>query len=131
MRSDMAGEVFSCLVADVFHTVAPLNQRHTLGGETLKFDRADFAAILVALAVFLRLLIIVEFTFDTLVGAVEEIDSRPQEIPEVGFKAGIAQARDECVEDVGDGGSDNAGFGVAVSGRVRPGRGGSREVGAR
>jgi hypothetical protein len=42
---------------------------------------------------------------------VEEIDGRPQEIIEVGFEAGLAQARDERVEDVGDGGSDDTGVG--------------------
>jgi hypothetical protein len=110
VRSGVAGEVFGGLVAEVFHAVAPLDQRHTLGGKTLQFDRADFGAVLVALAALLRLLIVVEFTFDALVGAVEEIDGRPQEILEVRFEAGFAQARDESVEDVGDGGRDDAGL---------------------
>src|ERR1700678_1876836 len=41
----------------------------------------------------------------------EEIDGRPQQVVEVGFEAGFAQARDEGVEDVGDGGCDDTGFG--------------------
>ena len=45
------------------------------------------------------------------IGAVEEVDGRPEQILEVGFEAGIAQGRDEGVEDVGDGASDGAGFG--------------------
>ena len=111
VRSGVAGEVVGCLVAEVFHAVAPLDQRHALGSETLQFDRADFGAILVALAALLRLFVVVEFAFDALVGAVEEIDGRPQEVLEVRFEAGFAQARDEGVEDVGDGGSDDTGFG--------------------
>ena len=46
------GEVVGRLVAKVFHTVASLDQRHALGCDTLQFDRADFGAILVALARF-------------------------------------------------------------------------------
>ena len=111
VRSGVASEMFRRLVAEVFHAVAPLDQRHALGGETLQFDRADFGAVLVALAALLRLFVVVEFAFDPLVGAVEEIDGRPQEVLEVGFEAGFAQARDEGVEDVGDGGSDVTGFG--------------------
>ena len=111
VRSGMAGEVVGRLVAEVFHAVASLDQRHALGREALQFDRADFGAVLVALAALLRLLVVVEFAFDPLVGAVEEIDGRPQEILEVGFEAGFAQARDEGVEDIGDGGSDDTGFG--------------------
>ena len=111
VRSGMAGEVFGGLVAEVFHAIAAFDQRHALGGETLQFDRADLGAILVALAALLRLLVVVEFAFDPLVGAVEEIDGRPQQVLEVGFEAGFAQGRDEGVEDVGDGGSDDTGFG--------------------
>ena len=111
VRSGVACEVVGRLVAEVFHAVASLDQRHALGSEALQFDRADFGAILVALAALLRLLVVVEFAFDALVGAVEEIDGRPQQVLEVGFEAGFAQARDEGVEDVGDGGSDDTGFG--------------------
>jgi hypothetical protein len=90
VRSGVASEVFGCLVAEVFHAVTPLDQRHALGGETLQFDRADFGAILVTLAALLRLFVIVELAFDALVGAVEEIDGRPQQVLEVGFEAGNA-----------------------------------------
>ncbi len=110
VRSGVTCEVVGRLVAEIFHAVAPLDQRHALGSETLQFDRADFGAVLVALAALLRLFVVVEFAFDAFVGAVEEIDGRPQEILEVGFEAGFAQARDECVEDVGDGRGDDTGF---------------------
>ena len=106
VRSGVACEVFGGLVAEVFHAVTPLNQRHALGSETLQFDRADFGAVLVALAALLRLFVVVEFAFDPLVGAVEEIDGRPQEVLEVGFEAGFAQGGDKGVEDVGDGAGD-------------------------
>ena len=111
VRSGVAYEVVGCLVAEIFHAVTPLDQRHALGSETLEVDRADFGAILVALAALLRLFVVVEFALDALVGAVEEIDRRPEQILEVRFEAGLAQACDKCVEDVGDGGSDDAGFG--------------------
>ena len=39
----------------------------------------------------------------------EEIDSRPQEIVEVGFEARVAETDDEGVEDVGDGTGGDAG----------------------
>ena len=91
--------------------VAALDQRHALGGEALQFDRADLGAILFALAAPLRLLVVVELALDPLVGAVEEIDGRPQEVVEVGFEAGVAQSCDQGVEDIGDGASDGAGFG--------------------
>ena len=41
-----------------------------------------------------------------LVGAVEEVHRRPQEIVEIGFETGFAQRRDESVEDVGERASD-------------------------
>src|SRR5258708_23745350 len=110
VRSGMAWEVVGRLVAEVFHAVTPLDQCHALGRETLEFDRADFGAILIALAALLRLFVVVEFAFDALVGAVEEIDGRPQEVLEVGFEAGFAQARDKGIEDVSDGGRDDKGF---------------------
>ena len=89
VRSGVACEVVGGLVAEVFHAVAPLDQRHALGSETLQFDRADFGAILVALAALLRLLVVVEFAFDALVGAVEEIDGRPQAGPRGRVRGGF------------------------------------------
>ena len=78
------------LVAEEFHDIAAFDQTHALGGETLQLDRADLGAVLVALAALLRLLVVVEFAFDPLVGAVEEIDGRPQEVLKVGFEASFA-----------------------------------------
>ena len=59
----------------------------------------------------LRLLVVVEFALDPVGGAVDEIDSRPEQIFEVGFEASVAQGDDEGVEDVEDGAGDCLGFG--------------------
>ena len=72
--------------------VAAFDQRHALGDEALQFDRADLGAILILLAALLCLFVVVEFAFDPLVGAMEEIDGRPQQVLEVGFEASFAQA---------------------------------------
>ena len=57
------------------------------------------------------MLVIVELAFDPRIGAVEEIDGRPQQDLEVGFETGVAQGRHERVEDVSDGANDVARFG--------------------
>ncbi|BDD66291.1 hypothetical protein Sj15T_13120 [Sphingobium sp. TA15] len=41
----------------------------------------------------------------------EEIDGTPEQIVEVGFKAGVAECGDEGVKDVGDGGGNHVAFG--------------------
>ena len=91
--------------------VAAFDQRHALGDEAFEFDRADLRAVLLLLAAPLRLLVVVEFAFDPVDGAVEEIDRRPEQVLEVGFEARVAQRRDQRVEDVGDGAADGVGFG--------------------
>ena len=88
VRSGVANEVFGGLVAEELHGVAALDQGHALGGEALQFDRADFGAILVALAALLRLFVVVEFALDPFVGAVEEIDGRPQQVLEDRVRGG-------------------------------------------
>ena len=57
------------------------------------------------------MLIVVQFAFDPLSGAVKEVDGRPEEIVEVGFEARVLQRRDQGVEDVGDGAGDAVAFG--------------------
>ena len=110
-RSGLALEVVGGLVAHQFEGVAAFDQGLALGEETLQFDGFDLAAILLALAAALRLLVVVEFALDPVGGAVEEIDGRPEEIVEVGFKARVCQGGDQGVEDVGDGAGDAAAFG--------------------
>ena len=84
-------EVFGGLVAEEFHDIAAFDQSSSpSASQTLQFDRADLGTILVALAALLRLLIVVEFTFDP--GSLarwKSIDGRPQQVLEVGFEAGF------------------------------------------
>jgi hypothetical protein len=61
--------------------------------------------------------IVVEIALYAVNGTVEEIDSRPQHVLEVGFEACVTEGRDQRVEDVGDGAADGVGF------RQRPGVG--------
>ncbi len=74
-------------------------------------------AVLFPLAAALRLLVVVEFALDPVDGAVEEVDGRPEQVVEVGFEAGVAEGRDQGVEDVGDGAGDD----VALRERSRIG----------
>ena len=99
----VALEVFGCLVAEEFDGVAAFDQRHALGDEALQFDRTDFGAVLFLLASPLRQFVAVEFAFDPLGGAVEEIDGRPQQVLEVWFETGFAQASRSGRQNVGDG----------------------------
>jgi hypothetical protein len=39
----------------------------------------------------------------------EQVDGRPQQVLEIGFEARVRKRRDERVEDVDDGSSDDAG----------------------
>src|SRR6266849_6783818 len=48
-----------------------LLEKKNIGSETLEFDRADFGAILVALAALLLNFVVVQFALDALVGAVD------------------------------------------------------------
>src|SRR6185312_14740280 len=66
-----------------------------------QLDRADFGAILVTLAALLRLFVVVQFAFDATVGAMEEIDGRPQQVFGVGFVLqGAVAVKLEFGEDV-------------------------------
>jgi hypothetical protein len=87
--------------------------------EAFQFDRADFGAVLLALAAPLRLFVVVELALDPVDGAVEQVDGRPQQIVEVGLEARVAQRRDQGIEDVDDGAGDDVAFGK------RPGSGSS------
>jgi len=76
------------------HAVAALDHHLTFGGEAFEFDRADLRAVLFLLAMLLRLLVVVEFSFDPACGAVEEVDGRPEQVVEVGFEARVTERRD-------------------------------------
>ena len=45
------------------------------------------------------------------IGAVEQVDRRPEQVLEVGFEASVAQSRDQGVEDIGDSTRDGVAFG--------------------
>ena len=82
-----------------------------LGQQPLQFDRADFRSVLLGLAALLRLLVAVEFAFDPVGGAVEQVNLGPQQVFEVGLQAGVGEGGDQGIEDVGDRGADSALFG--------------------
>ena len=65
----------------------------------------------------LRLLVIVEFAFDPVSGAVEEIDGRPEQIVEIGFEARVGKRGDQGVENIGDGAGDAIALGQGA--RIR------------
>src|SRR3546814_15293646 len=83
----------------------------------LEFDRAYFAAVLLALERALCQLILVEFALNPFAGPVENIDDAPEQIPETGLDAGIDEAARQGLEDVGEGAP-----GKSVA-RERPGGG--------
>ena len=91
------------MVAEQFHAVATLDRRPPFNYEALDLHRPDLRAVLFLLAAALSLLIVVELALDAGSAAVEEIDSRPEQVLEVGLEASVAQCGDEGVEDVGEG----------------------------
>ena len=105
--------MFGGLVAEELHAVPALDAAEVCPSAVgaLQFDRADLRAILFALRSPLRLLVVVEFPLDAADGAVEGVDSRPEQVLEVGFEAGVAKGDDQGVEDVGDSAGDDAALG--------------------
>lgn len=104
-------ELLSRQIAEQLHGVAAFDQSDAFGGEPLQFDGSHLRSILLALAPLLRFFVVVEFALDAAPGAMEEIDGRPEEIFEVGFKPCVAQARHERIKDVGDRACDGLGVG--------------------
>jgi hypothetical protein len=104
----MALEEVGGVVAEEFHGVAPFDEGQALCQQALKLDRADFRAVLLLLAALLGALIVVEFALHPASGAMEQVDSGPPQVIEVGFEAGVTQRRDQGIEDVGDGATDEA-----------------------
>lgn len=98
---------FDRLVAEEFQAVAALDQRDALSSEALEFDRSHFRAVLLALALMLRLLVVVELAFDAIDGAMEQVDRRPEQIVEVRLKPRAVQGRNQGVEDVRDRAGDD------------------------
>ena len=107
----MALELIGGDIAEEFHGVAAFNQGLTLCRQALQLDGFHLGAILFALPPTLALLVVVQRAFDPVGGAVEEVDGGPEDLAEVGLKAGVAQSRDKGVEDICDGTGDSVAFG--------------------
>ncbi len=58
---------------------------------------------------------VVEFAFDPVGGAVEQVDGGPEQVFEVGFEARVGQGGDQGVEDVGQRGADGASSGSGLA----------------
>ena len=119
------------LIAEQFQAVAALDQRDAFGRQALEFDRSHFRAVLLALALALRLLVVVELAFDAVSGTMEQVDGRPEQILKVRLEPGVAQRRDQGVEDVGDRASDRSCPREAVSDRAGRRMDGSRRAAVR
>ena len=118
----MALELVGGLVAEELHAVAAFDERQPFGKQALEFDRANLRAVLLLLAALLGVRIVIELALHALGGAVEEVDRRPQQIFEVRFEAGVAERRDQRVEDVGHGPAGGGGFGQRPWVRLVAGR---------
>ncbi|ABQ33700.1 hypothetical protein BBta_1481 [Bradyrhizobium sp. BTAi1] len=104
-------KAFDCLVAEEFQAIAPFDQCDAFGRQALQFDGSHFRAVLLALALALRLFVIVELTVGSVCGAVKEVDCRPEQIWKVWLEPGVVQCGDQGVENVGNGASDRLTFG--------------------
>ena len=104
-------ELVGGLVAEEFHAVAAFDERDALGHQALQLHRADFRAILFLLATLLGVLVVVQGALHAVGGTVEEVDRGPEQVFEVGFQACVTQRGDQGVKDVGDGATDDLGFG--------------------
>ena len=62
-------KAFDGQIAEEFQAVAALDQRDAFGRQALEFDRSHFRAVLLALTLVLRLLVVVEVAFDAIDGS--------------------------------------------------------------
>ena len=72
---DGAGDLLvavGCGVAQGFDAVAAVDETCAFGEQAFEFDRADFGAVLFALAALLRVLVVVELALHAVDGAVKE-----------------------------------------------------------
>ena len=91
------------VIAHHVHAVPTFDQRQAFGRQALEFGGFHLGAVLLALEAALRLFVFIERPLDPGRRAVEEVDLAPEHLFEVGFHAGVFKARDEGIEDVGDG----------------------------
>src|SRR6266850_3214653 len=117
-------KAFDGLIAEEFQAVATFDQRDAFGCQALEFDRLHLRAVLLALALALRLFVVVELASDAVGGTMEEIDGRPKQVLQVRLEPGVVQGGDEGVEDIGHGASDHltfghrSGIGLVVEGTI-------------
>ena len=81
-------KTFDGLIAEQFEAVAAFDQCDAFGRQALEFDRSHFGAILLALALALRLFVVIQLAFNAVRGTVEEVDGRPEQIRKVRLKPG-------------------------------------------
>ncbi len=98
----MALILFCSLVAHQLERISSLNETLPLGGKTFQLYGFYLGAILFALTAALRLLIVVQRALDPGGRPVEQIDSRPEEIIEIGFKPRVGQRDDQGIENIRD-----------------------------
>jgi len=104
-------EVLGRAVPEELAGVAALDEREALGEEAFQLDGADLGAVLLALGALLVRFVVVELAADAVDAAMEEVHQRPEKVGQVGLEARLAEAGDECVEDVGDGAGEAVGSG--------------------
>ncbi|PIT04413.1 hypothetical protein TSA1_29380 [Bradyrhizobium nitroreducens] len=102
----MSLEALNGLITEELQTVAALNQRDAFRRDALEFDGSNFGAVLLALALLLRLFVIVELTTEAVDRSVKQVDGRPEQIVKVRLEPSITQRRDQSIEDVSDGTGD-------------------------
>jgi hypothetical protein len=104
-------EAFDGLIAEEFQAVSALDQRDAFGRQAFKFDRLHLRTVLLALALALRLFVVVELASDAVGCTMEQVDGGPKQILQVRLEPGVVQGGDQGVEDVGDGACDGFAFG--------------------
>ena len=107
----MSLEAFDGLVAEELQAIVTLNQRDAFRRDALEFDGSNFGAVLLMLALPLRLFVVVELALDAVDGTMEQVDGRPEQIVKVRLEPSVAQRRDQGIEDVGDGSGDDPALG--------------------
>nr|WP_244552670.1 hypothetical protein [Bradyrhizobium sp. Ghvi] len=107
----MSLEALDGLVTEEFQAVAALNQRDSLRNDALEFDGSNFGAVLLTLALLLRLFVVVQLATDAVDGSVKQVDGRPKQVVKVRLEPRIAQRRDQGIKDVSDGTADDPAFG--------------------
>ena len=110
-RMGVVLELVGGLVAHQLEGVAAFDQRLAFRRQAFQFDGFDLAAVLFPLRALLRQLVVVEFAFDPVDGAMEDVHRRPEQVLEVGFEASVGQRHHEGVEDVGDAAGEDVRFG--------------------